>query len=48
MYTPSFEISAEAINMVAEISAQVERFVIRMEKEDGLLLRKAIINMNEE
>ena len=41
MYTPPFEISAEAINMVAEISAQVERFVIRMEKEDGLLLRKA-------
>lgn len=41
MYIPPFEISAETINMVAEISAQVERFVIRMEQEDGLRLRKA-------
>ena len=41
LYTPPFTVSAEAINLVAEISAQVERFAIRLEQADGLLLRKA-------
>ncbi len=41
MYTPPFTISAEAINMIAEISALIERYAIRLEQEDGLLLRKA-------
>ena len=31
LYTPPFTVSAEAINLVAEISAQVERFAIRVE-----------------
>ena len=41
LYTPPFTVSAEAINLVAEISAHVERFAIRLEQSDGLLLRKA-------
>lgn len=40
MYTPPFTISAKAINLIAEISAQLERFVIRMEQADGIRLRK--------
>ena len=40
-YIPPFTISAEAINMIAEISAQIERYAIRLEQEDGLRLRKA-------
>ncbi len=40
-YIPPFTVSAEAINLVAEISAQVEHFAIRLEQKDGLLLRKA-------
>lgn len=41
MYIPPFSISAEAINLIAEISAQIERYAIRLEQEDTLLLRKA-------
>lgn len=41
MYIPPFTISAEAINLIAEISAQIERYAIRMEQSDALLLRKA-------
>ncbi|MDD2192221.1 MAG: Fic family protein [Bacteroidales bacterium] len=41
MYTPPFTISAKAINLIAEISAQIERYAIRMEQSDALLLRKA-------
>lgn len=41
MYTPPFSISAEAINMIAEISSRIERYAIRLEQEDGLRLRKA-------
>ena len=41
MYTPPFIISAEAINMIAEISGLIERYAIRLEQEDGLHLRKA-------
>lgn len=40
MYTPPFNISSRAINLIAEISAQIERYAIRLENE-GLLLRKA-------
>lgn len=40
MYTPPFTVSAKAINLISEISASLERFVIRMESEDGLRLRK--------
>ena len=40
-YIPPFTVSSEAINLVAEISAQMERYAIRLEQEDGLRLRKA-------
>ena len=36
MYVPPFTVSAEAINLIAEISAQIERYAIRLEQEDGL------------
>lgn len=41
IYTPPFTVSAEAINLVARISAQIERYAIRLEQSDGLRLRKA-------
>ncbi len=41
MYRPPFTISAKAINLIAEISAQIERYAIRMEQMDSLKLRKA-------
>lgn len=41
MYTPPFSISADAINLIAEISAQIERYAIRLEQSGGLRLRKA-------
>ena len=40
-YVPPFTVSSRAINLVAEISAQIERYAIRMEQADGLRLRKA-------
>ena len=40
LYIPPFIVSAEAINLIAEISAQIERYAIRLEQEDGLRLRK--------
>ena len=40
-YVPPFVVSAEAINLIAEISGQIERYAIRLEQEDGLRLRKA-------
>ena len=40
MYKPPFSISTKSINLIAEISAQIERYAVRMEQEDGLLLRK--------
>ena len=40
MYLPPFTVSAEAINLIAEISGQIERYAIRLEQEDGLRLRK--------
>ncbi len=39
-YKPPYTISTKAINLIADISAQVERYAISMEQEDGLLLRK--------
>lgn len=41
MYTPPFTVSSEAINRIAEISRLIERYAIRMEQQDALLLRKA-------
>ena len=41
MYIPPFTISAKAINLIAEISAKIERYAIRLEQSDGLRLRKA-------
>ena len=40
MYIPPFTVSAEAMNLIAEISGQIERYAIRLEQEDGLRLRK--------
>ncbi|MBP5449824.1 MAG: Fic family protein [Spirochaetales bacterium] len=39
--TPPFTISSKAINFIAEIAALAERYSIRMEQPDGLMLRKA-------
>lgn len=41
MYTPPFTLSAKAVNLIAEIAAQIERYAIRLEQSDGLLLRRA-------
>ena len=41
MYTPPFNIMPEIINLIADISAQIERYTIRMEQADKLRLRKA-------
>lgn len=41
MYTPPFTVSAKVINLIAEISAQIERYSIKMGTEESLLLRKA-------
>ena len=38
---PPFTISAKAISMIAEISALIERYAIRLEQHDALKLRKA-------
>lgn len=40
-YVPPFAVSAEAITLIADISAQIERYAIRLEQEDGLRLRRA-------
>lgn len=40
-YTPPFIISKKAISTIAEISALIERYAIRMEQQDALRLRKA-------
>ena len=39
-YEPPFTVSAKAIKMIAEISALIERYVIRMEQSDSLRLRR--------
>lgn len=40
-YVPPFTVSTRAISLVAEISALVERYAMRLEQTDGLRLRKA-------
>ena len=39
-YIPLFTVSAKAINLIADISALIERYAIRMEQADALRLRK--------
>ena len=39
-YKPPFTLSTKAVGLVADISAQMERFAIRMEQSDALRLRK--------
>ena len=41
MYSPPFTVSAKAIKLIAEISAQIERYSIKMGAEESLMLRKA-------
>lgn len=41
MYTPPFSITSDIVNLIAQISAQIERYAIRLEQSDGLRLRKA-------
>lgn len=41
MYTPPFNITSRIVNLIAEISAQIERYAIRLEQEEDLHLRKA-------
>lgn len=41
MYVPPFTVSAQAINIIAEISAMIERYTIAIEGADKLRLRKA-------
>jgi len=40
MYTPPFSISAKSINLIAEISSSLERYTLRMEQSDAILLRR--------
>ncbi len=40
-YRPPFTITGKIVRLVAEISALVERYAIRMEQEDALRLRRA-------
>ena len=40
MYTSPFSVSSKAINLISEISAQLERFAIRLEQADTIKLRK--------
>ena len=39
-YEPPFKITSKAINLISQISADMERFKIRLEQEDGIRLRK--------
>ena len=41
MYIPPFKITSRILNLVAEISAKIERFAILLEKDTELRLRKA-------
>ena len=40
-YVPPFTLTSKAVNLIAEISAKIERYAIRMEQPDALMLRKA-------
>ena len=39
-YEPPFIITARSINLISEISAQMERFSIKVESDSGIKLRK--------
>lgn len=39
-YKPPFTLSAKAVGLIADIAAQMERFAIRMEQSDAVMLRK--------
>lgn len=41
MYTPPFRITSKILNLVAEISAKIERYAIVLEQDTDLRLRKA-------
>lgn len=41
MYKPPFTVSSNAINLIASISGQLERYAIKMEQGDSLRLRRA-------
>ena len=41
MYTPPFKITSKILNLVAEISAKIERYAILLEQDTELRLRKA-------
>ena len=41
MYKPPFTVSSKAINLIAQISGQIERYAIKMEQGDTLRLRRA-------
>ena len=41
MYKPPFTVSPKAINLIASISSQIERYAIKMEQDDTLRLRRA-------
>ena len=41
MYTPPFKITSRILNLVAEISAKIERYAILLEQDTSLRLRKA-------
>lgn len=41
MYTPPFKITAKIVNLIAEISAKIERYAILIEQGSSLRLRKA-------
>ena len=40
-YTPPFALTSKSVNLIAEISAKIERYAIRMVQPDALMLRKA-------
>ena len=41
MYTPPFRYTSRILNLVAEISAKIERYAIVLEQDTTLRLRKA-------
>lgn len=41
MYTPPFKITSRILNLVADISAKIERYAIALEQDTALRLRKA-------
>lgn len=41
MYTPPFTITARIVNLIAEISAKIERYAMLIEQDTSLRLRKA-------